>query len=137
MLGDFSSNVHTLGSVAVAGTAAGEIEYPGVQRLEEVARHRRMIDLRGTPGAGIGGAFTSRTAPSAGDEERRRGRGFQQLRYVHLNRESHAKRCSAICDHGDVDCGLDLHGIPTGHRLDRLCRLWEAVESCGVLLAPG
>ena len=50
MLGDFSSNVHTLGSVAVAGTAAGEIEYPGVQRLEEVARHRRMIDLRGTPG---------------------------------------------------------------------------------------
>jgi hypothetical protein len=50
MLGDFSSNVHTLGSVAVAGTATGEIEYPGVQRLEKVARHRRMIDLRGTPG---------------------------------------------------------------------------------------
>ena len=50
MLREFSSAVHTLRPVALAGTAAGEIEYPGVQRLEEVPRHRRLIGLRGPPG---------------------------------------------------------------------------------------
>ena len=48
MSDDFSSNVHTLGSVTVGGATTGEIEHLGGQDLEAVAGRRCMIGLRGS-----------------------------------------------------------------------------------------
>ena len=48
MSDDFSSNVHTLGSVTVGGAATGELEHLGGQNLEAMAGRRCTIDLRGS-----------------------------------------------------------------------------------------